>query len=88
MDCSPPGSSVHGILQARVLEWVTISFSMITPYKKKNSKWIKDLNITPDTIKLLKENIGGTLFNINHRNIFLDLPQRVMKIKNKQMVPN
>ena len=55
----------------------------LTPYTKINSKWIKDLNIRPDTIKLLKENIGLTLSNINHRNIFLDPPPRVMKIKTK-----
>ena len=44
-------------------------------------KWIQDLNVRPDTIKLLEENIGRTLFDINHSNIFLDPPPRVMKIK-------
>ena len=53
----------------------------LTPYKKINSKWIKDLNITPDTIKLLEENTGRTLFDIKHSNMFLDPPPRVMKIK-------
>ena len=52
----------------------------LTPYTKINSKWIKDLNVRPDTIKLLEENIGRTLFGINHSNIFLDPPPRVMKI--------
>ena len=44
-------------------------------------KWIKDLNVRPDTIKLLEGNIGRILFNINRSKIFLDPPPRVMKIK-------
>ena len=50
---------------------------------KINSKWIKDLNVRPDTIKLLVENIGRTLFDINHSKILFDPPPRVMKIKTK-----
>ena len=53
----------------------------LTPYTKINSKWIKDLSVRPDTIKLLEENIGRTLFDINHSNIFFDPPPRVMEIK-------
>ena len=63
MDCSPPGSSIHGIFQV--------------------SKWIKDLNLRPETIKLLEENIGKTLSDINHSRILYDPPPRVMEIKAK-----
>ena len=54
-----------------------------TTYTKVNSKWIKDLNIRPNTIKLLEENIGGTLFDINHSKIFSDPPPSIMEIKTK-----
>ena len=55
----------------------------LKPYTKINSKWIKDLNLRPDTIKLSEENIGRTLYDINHSKIFLDPPPRVMEIKTK-----
>ena len=55
----------------------------LTPYTKINSKWIKGLKVRADTIKLLEENIGNTLFDINHSKISLDPPPRVMKIKPK-----
>ena len=55
----------------------------LTPHIKINSKWIKDLNVRPYTIKLLEENIGRTLFDINHSNIFLNPSPRVMEIKTK-----
>ena len=45
----------------------------LTPYTRINSKWIKDLNGRPKIIKLLEENIGRTLFGVNHSNVFLDL---------------
>ena len=55
----------------------------ITPYTKTNSKWIKHLNIRPDTIKLLAENIGKTLSDVNHSRILYNPPPRVMEIKTK-----
>ena len=55
----------------------------LTPYGKINSKQIKDLNVRPNTIKLLEENLGRTLFDINHSKIFLDPPPREMEIKTK-----
>ena len=63
---------------------------LLPPYTKINSKWIKDLNVRPGTIKLLEENIGRILSNINHSRILYDPPPRVMEIKakNKQMRPN
>ena len=56
----------------------------LTPYTKINSKWIKDLNVTLDTERLLEENIGRTLSGINCSKIFFDLPLRIMKIKTKR----
>ena len=55
----------------------------VKPYTKINSKWIKDLNIRPETIKLLEENIDRTLDDINQSKIFYDSPPRVMEIKTK-----
>ena len=55
----------------------------LTPHTKINSKWIKDLNVSPDTIKLLEENIGRTLYGINYNKILYDLPPRKMEIKAK-----
>ena len=55
----------------------------LTPYTKINSKRIKDLNIRPETIKLLEENTGKTVSNINHSRILYDSPPRVTEIKAK-----
>ena len=55
----------------------------LTPHKRIHSKWIKDLNIRPETIKLLEENRGRTLDDINQSKILYDPPLRVMEIKTK-----
>ena len=55
----------------------------LTLYTKINLKWIKYLNVRPETIKLLKENIGRTLSEINHSKILYYPPPRVMEIKAK-----
>ena len=55
----------------------------LTPYTKINSKWVKDLNVRPDTIKVFEENIGRTVNDINHIKILFDPPPRVVEIKTK-----
>ena len=55
----------------------------LIPYTKINSKWIKDLNVRPETIKFLEENIGKSLSDINHSRILYDPSSRVMEIKAK-----
>ena len=55
----------------------------LTPYTKINSKWIKDLNVSTETIKLLAENIGKTLSDVNHSRILCDSPLREIEIKAK-----
>ena len=55
----------------------------LTPYTKINSKWIKDVNVRPETIKLLEESIGRTLDDINQSKILYAPPPRIMEIKTK-----
>ena len=55
----------------------------LTQYTKINSKWIKDLNVRPNSIQLLEENIGRTLDDVNQSKILYDPFPRVMEIKTK-----
>ena len=55
----------------------------LTPYTKINSKWIKNLNVRPETIKLLEENIGRTIYDTNHSKILSEPSPREMEIKTK-----
>ena len=77
-------SSINGAgktEQLHVKEWNLENF--LIPYTKINSKWIKDLNVRPETIKLLEENIGRILDDTNQSKILYDPPPRVMEIKTK-----
>ena len=55
----------------------------LTPYTKINSKWIKDVNVRPETIKHLEKNIGKILSDIHHNRILYDPPLRILEIKAK-----
>ena len=55
----------------------------LTPHTKMNSTWVKNPNVRPETVKPLEENIGRTLYDINHSRILYHTPPRVMEIKAK-----
>ena len=89
MDCK-----VHGVAKSPTRlstfhfhwkNWTAVCRRMKigTPYSKINSKWIKDLNIRPETVKLLEKNIGKTLSDIPHSRILYDPPPRILEIKGK-----
>ena len=75
-------------IKGRFLNWSTTCKRkklehFLTPYTEINSKWIKDLNVRPETIKLLEENIGKTLSDIQHSRILYDPPPRIMEMRAK-----
>ena len=55
----------------------------LTPYTKINSKWINNLNVRPETIKILEENMGKSLSDMHHSRILYDAPPRILEIKAK-----
>ena len=74
---SGAGKTGQPLVKRMILE------QFLTPYTKINSKWIKDLNVRPETIKLQEKNIGKTLSDIHHSRILYDPPPRTMDIKAK-----
>ena len=77
-------SSINGAEKTRKLQSKSVNLEhSLTPYSKINSKLVKELNVRPDTIKLLEENIGRTLFDVNCRNIWGNLSPKAKEIKDK-----
>ena len=70
-------AKLEGVCKSMKLEHTLI------PCTKINSKWLKDLNISHDTIKLLEENIGRTFYGINHTNVFFGQSPKAKEIKTK-----
>ena len=82
------GKKIISLTSGAGKNWSTICKRMklehfLTPYTIINSKWIKDLTVRPETIKLLEENRGKTLSDVNHNRILYDPPPRVMEMKAK-----
>ena len=82
------GAKTASSINGAVKTWTAICKRMklehlLIPYTKINSKWIKDLNVRPQTIILLEEHIGTTFDDINQSKILYDPPPRVMEIKTK-----
>ena len=82
----PLQQMVLGTLDSYMCERKKLEHSLI-PHTKIDSKWIQALIVKPDTIKLLEENTGRILFDINDSTIFLDQPPRVMKMNTNKMEP-
>ena len=77
-------SSISGAGKAEQLPCKRMKLEhFLTPYAKINCKWIQELNVRPETIKILEKNIGSTFFDINHGKILFDPPPTVMEIKTK-----
>ena len=77
------GTAVHGDAESDTTYQLNNNNNSLTPYTKIHSKQIKNLNVRPETTKLLEKNRGSTLFDINHSKILFDPPPRVTEIKTK-----
>ena len=85
MDYSLPGSSVYGISQARILEWVAISFSTLILYIKTNSKWTKGLYLRPEIVKLPEKHKGLSYLTLVLAMIWGGLKPTAKAVKGKIM---